>query len=152
MSDRIAVMREGRFEQIGTPNEIYYKPRTSYVASFVGDANINALAFLPLKDKKKIYGLMIVGSDEENFFEKGISYYEGCIVDFNANIKSTKLYLQMEDMARKDGLTGIYNRVYNTELFKKVSKEAVLKNKTLSVALFDIDKFKLSPSTTIFIG
>lgn len=40
MSDRIAVMREGRFEQIGTPNEIYYEPKTSYVASFVGDANI----------------------------------------------------------------------------------------------------------------
>lgn len=40
MSDRIAVMREGRFEQIGTPNEIYYQPRTAYVASFVGDANI----------------------------------------------------------------------------------------------------------------
>lgn len=40
MSDRIAVMREGRFEQIGTPNEIYYQPRTSYVAGFVGDANI----------------------------------------------------------------------------------------------------------------
>ena len=40
MSDRIAVMREGRFEQIGTPNEIYYEPRTAYVASFVGDANI----------------------------------------------------------------------------------------------------------------
>lgn len=40
MSDRIAVMREGRFEQISTPNEIYYHPRTSYVASFVGDANI----------------------------------------------------------------------------------------------------------------
>ena len=40
MSDRIAVMRDGVFEQIGTPNEIYYHPRTSYVASFVGDANI----------------------------------------------------------------------------------------------------------------
>lgn len=40
MSDRIAVMREGRFEQIGSPNEIYYHPQTSYVASFVGDANI----------------------------------------------------------------------------------------------------------------
>lgn len=40
MSDRIAVMREGRFEQIGTPNEIYYAPKTGYVASFVGDANI----------------------------------------------------------------------------------------------------------------
>jgi len=40
MSDRIAVMHNGVFEQIGTPNEIYYQPRTSYVASFVGDANI----------------------------------------------------------------------------------------------------------------
>ena len=40
MSDRIAVMHEGVFEQIGTPNEIYYQPKTSYVASFVGDANI----------------------------------------------------------------------------------------------------------------
>ncbi len=40
MSDRIAVMHEGRFEQIGTPNEIYYQPKTSYVAGFVGDANI----------------------------------------------------------------------------------------------------------------
>ena len=40
MSDRIAVMHEGVFAQIGTPNEIYYQPRNSYVASFVGDANI----------------------------------------------------------------------------------------------------------------
>lgn len=40
MSDRIAVMREGRFEQTGTPNEIYYHPQTAYVAGFVGDANI----------------------------------------------------------------------------------------------------------------
>ncbi len=109
---------------------------------FVGDANINSLAFLPLKDKKRVYGLMIIGSDEEKFFDKGTNYYESCIVEFNAAIKSTKLYLQMEDMARKDGLTGIYNRVYNTELFKRVSKEAVLKNKSLTVALFDIDKFK----------
>ena len=40
MSDRIAVMNEGRFEQIGTPDEIYNHPKTSYVATFVGNANI----------------------------------------------------------------------------------------------------------------
>lgn len=50
MSDRIAVMREGRFEQIGTPNEIYYQPRTSYVASFVGDANI-------FREGNKVYAI-----------------------------------------------------------------------------------------------
>lgn len=40
MSDRIAVMNQGVLEQVGTPNEIYYRPRTSYVADFVGNANI----------------------------------------------------------------------------------------------------------------
>lgn len=40
MSDRIAVMKDGRIEQIGTPDEIYNHPQTSYVATFVGNANI----------------------------------------------------------------------------------------------------------------
>ena len=40
MSDRIVVMNQGRFEQIGTPDEIYNHPKTSYVATFVGNANI----------------------------------------------------------------------------------------------------------------
>ena len=40
MSDTIAVMNHGRFEQIGTPDEIYNHPKTSYVAMFVGNANI----------------------------------------------------------------------------------------------------------------
>lgn len=109
---------------------------------FIGDANINSLAILPIKDKKKVYGIMIVGSDNIDFFDKGTNYYENCIMEFGATIKSTTLYLQMEDMARKDGLTGIYNRVYNTNLFKKVAKESLSKNKSLTVALFDIDKFK----------
>ena len=40
MSDRIVVMRDGTFIQTGTPNEIYDAPKTSFVAQFVGNANI----------------------------------------------------------------------------------------------------------------
>ncbi len=40
MSNRIVIMRDGRLEQIGTPDEIYNHPETSYVAQFVGNANI----------------------------------------------------------------------------------------------------------------
>ena len=40
MSDRIVLMNEGRFEQIGTPGEIYDHPKTSFVARFIGTANI----------------------------------------------------------------------------------------------------------------
>ena len=40
MSDRIAVMQNGLFEQIGSPAEIYNKPKTAFAARFVGGANI----------------------------------------------------------------------------------------------------------------
>jgi spermidine/putrescine transport system ATP-binding protein len=39
MSDNIAVMNHGRFEQIGTPYEVYHAPSSAFVAGFVGDAN-----------------------------------------------------------------------------------------------------------------
>ena len=39
MSDRIAVMRSGRFEQIGAKTEIYTNPASAFVATFVGHAN-----------------------------------------------------------------------------------------------------------------
>ncbi|XGA80675.1 ABC transporter ATP-binding protein [Halomonas sp. CH40] len=39
MSDSIAVMNEGKFEQIGSGQDLYYRPQTSFVASFVGDSN-----------------------------------------------------------------------------------------------------------------
>jgi iron(III) transport system ATP-binding protein len=40
MSDRIVVMNQGRLEQIGTPTEIYEKPRTFFVAGFIGYINL----------------------------------------------------------------------------------------------------------------
>ena len=40
MSDRIAVMKDGRILQLGTPSQIYDRPESAYVARFVGAANI----------------------------------------------------------------------------------------------------------------
>jgi iron(III) transport system ATP-binding protein len=42
IADRVGVLREGRLEQIGTPEEIYHTPATRFVATFVGEAD-----FLP---------------------------------------------------------------------------------------------------------
>jgi spermidine/putrescine transport system ATP-binding protein len=39
MSDHVAIMNEGRFEQIGRPEELYHAPQTAFVAGFVGDSN-----------------------------------------------------------------------------------------------------------------
>jgi spermidine/putrescine transport system ATP-binding protein len=40
MSDRIAVMRAGRVEQLGTPEDLYERPRTRFVADFIGTTNL----------------------------------------------------------------------------------------------------------------
>ena len=39
LSDRIAVMRAGRIEQIGTPEDVYRRPRSRFVAEFIGESN-----------------------------------------------------------------------------------------------------------------
>lgn len=39
MSDRIAVMNQGRIEQVGTPDEIYERSATEFVCTFIGDVN-----------------------------------------------------------------------------------------------------------------
>ncbi|MBK9236052.1 MAG: ABC transporter ATP-binding protein [Rhodoferax sp.] len=39
LSDQVAVMNAGRFEQVGTPQQLYYQPQTPFVAGFVGASN-----------------------------------------------------------------------------------------------------------------
>jgi spermidine/putrescine transport system ATP-binding protein len=48
MSDRIAVLHQGRLEQVGTPGEVYLRPRTRFTASFLGPVNwIGAVGVRP---------------------------------------------------------------------------------------------------------
>ena len=47
LSDRIAVMRDGRMEQVGTPHEIYESPRSLFVADFVGATNLLGVSCTP---------------------------------------------------------------------------------------------------------
>jgi spermidine/putrescine ABC transporter ATP-binding subunit len=46
MSDRIAVMNEGRIEQIGTAEEIYRRPASRFVADFIGESNFAEVEFV----------------------------------------------------------------------------------------------------------
>jgi multiple sugar transport system ATP-binding protein len=45
LADRVVVMNKGRIEQVGTPHELYYTPKTHFVASFIGSPAMN---FLPV--------------------------------------------------------------------------------------------------------
>lgn len=52
MSDLVAVMRNGRIEQVGTPGEIYFRPQTKFVADFVGVVNFLEAAVLSVSGRR----------------------------------------------------------------------------------------------------
>ena len=54
LGDRIAILREGHLQQVGTPNEVYYQPVNEFVASFVGEPPMSFLGIEPHSDGGKL--------------------------------------------------------------------------------------------------
>jgi len=76
MSDRIAVMNHGKVEQVGAPTEIYERPRTRFVADFIGEINIleeggRARALRPEKIRLVSDGARVSGTVETANFLGG---------------------------------------------------------------------------------
>ncbi|MEV7230145.1 MULTISPECIES: ABC transporter ATP-binding protein [Polymorphospora] len=57
MSDRIAVMESGKVRQVGSPQEIYHRPATTFVARFIGRSNVLSLPVLGATDTTVDVGL-----------------------------------------------------------------------------------------------
>lgn len=54
MSNKIAVMSEGKIQQIGTPDKLYYEPANCFVAQFVGENNVIEARVVELKGKEVV--------------------------------------------------------------------------------------------------
>ena len=85
---------------------------------------------------------MVVTSSKYDFFENGYAFYESSIMDFTSALISDRLYLQTEDMAKKDGLTKIYNRIYFNQFYPELKEEVAKSGDTFTVCMLDIDHFK----------
>lgn len=115
----------------------------NFLYPYLTKSNIsNAIAF-PAVENDKIYGVVLVASEDLDFFESGITFYESSVTDFTSALISDRLYSKTEEMAKKDGLTQIYNRYYFNEFYNTLIDEInSTEGGTLSVAMLDIDFFK----------
>lgn len=111
---------------------------------FTADRQVGSLIVLPLIKDEITYGLLIAEHDLKNsFYESNIlQFFKGIATQINIAVSNANLYKKMEEMAKRDGLTGLYNRKFLQSKLEKIAQEAVDNNNNLSVALFDIDKFK----------
>ena len=101
----------------------------------------NAVAF-PAYENENVYGVMVVLSSKYEFFLNGYSFYESSVMDFTSALISDRLYLKAEDMANKDGLTKLYNRIYFNAFYPKLKEQVLSEDTKLTVGMMDIDHFK----------
>ena len=102
MGDKIAVMNQGKILQNGTPNEIYSKPRSKFVGSFIGSPSMN---FIPIDSAiEKGATSIFIDGNEFNIPEQ----HEGTIADKNfIGIRPEKMTLSENQ--------GISGEVYASE-------------------------------------
>ncbi|PIF04844.1 MAG: REC domain-containing diguanylate cyclase [Arcobacter sp.] len=104
-------------------------------------------------DKDELSVIVLSGNEESelssrfisvganDFLTKPYSDIE-LVTRVNSNLELLELFEKIKDMANKDFMTGSYNRRYFFEVGESIFLKAQNKGKKLSVAMFDIDKFK----------
>ena len=122
MSDRIAVMHDGRVEQIGTPREVYDHPRTSFTAQFIGMSNLLSCCV-----REQNGGTLLVTAEGTDFsiFAGGKSFSPGEVLTIS--VRSEKLTVETAQTAGAIAVTVLEN-VYTNGLIKSrlQTKDGVL--------------------------
>ncbi len=106
------------------------------------DQKLPSMIILPIVNQKERMGTLVVAKNKINVFMDSRAFYENIASQIGIGIANARLYDKMNDMAIRDGLTRIYNRGHLTELLNGYLSEAISRKITLSLVLFDIDKFK----------
>ena len=112
-----------------------------------GEQELPSVVCLPIRNQEERLGTLFVGKNKENAFMDSRAFYENIASQISIGVANAHLYAKMNDMAIRDGLTRIYNRRHLTELLGKYLSEAMAKKVPVSLALFDIDKFKMVNDT-----
>lgn len=109
---------------------------------FLSGMDIKSLLIYPLVNEGNWLGMLVIGKDTGDYFVDNMSFFERVSTQFSIALLNARIYTKMENMAMKDGLTGIYNRTYMIQKVNECISDVVLNKSPLAVILFDIDKFK----------
>ena len=147
LGDRIAVLNAGRLEQIGTPYEVYNKPETEHVATFLGKANLLPGVF---KDGQFTVGDVSLEIDDDVNFRNGVPVTlvfrpEDVFLRVAANL--TQNYQKLGD--------GVVVEVSFIGAFERVSVKIDLPGSELIIVTrpkTETSAFPLSPGHRVQVG
>lgn len=111
--------------------------------SFTSGRDINSFICTPLNTKSRKFGLVLVEHKYGNALNEDNARLLNIIAhQVGIAMENAELYRKMQELASRDGLTGIYNRQYFQEKLKSEIQNAQKENYPLSLAIYDIDHFK----------
>jgi spermidine/putrescine transport system ATP-binding protein len=116
MSNRIAVMRAGRFEQIGVPQEVYERPATEFVASFLGASN-----FLEGTVDSRDGTVAKVALAAGGAITLPASRLPAASGDIRIGVRPEKLYIQPADGSEADAATNAIQASVSISTYTGVS-------------------------------
>ena len=148
LADRVVVMKNGKIEQIGTPDEIYNKPATGFVAGFIGSPAMN---FISCKLEKSSHGLLakitkdiVLSIPKEK--SKSLSKYANKKIllgirpeHISENKQKGSLKVEAKlDIVEPLGMeTMVYFSINNYQICGKVSPDSTLQNGKVITLYFD---------------
>ncbi len=94
ISDKIIIMSKGKVEQIGTPREIYYHPKSRFVADFIGEANFLKAKVKSVNGEKAVIDVIGEEIEVNNFGEKAVGDEASLVLRPEAVVLSEKGLLE----------------------------------------------------------
>ena len=152
MSDQVAVMNKGVFEQVGTSRKLYYDPQTAFVAGFVGDSNRwRGVVEESTGDSVKIRtddGFVIASEN------KGSGFSTGQLVETFVRPESVRLALELDHIVSMENqVTGIVDSVLFNGANSRVLVRNPLDGGEIDVAIPQTGEFAgLHRGQTIYVG
>ena len=146
LSDRIAVLNNHKFEQIGSPKDLYYSPKTTYMAKFFGECNLINCKVIDAKNNN-----IIVDSEYGKFsISKDANFSPGDLIIFGIRPEEIKildetstnsLTLTIKDIEFKGSTSNINVKSNSTDNFLKIQNisssisQSFKKNNSINVEL-----------------
>jgi spermidine/putrescine ABC transporter ATP-binding subunit len=106
MSDRIAVMNEGKVQQVGTPDELYEKPVNKFVAGFIGESNFIEGSAVDVKD-----GVLMIQLDDDSRHQ--LRWDEDVTIGEQVcfSIRPEKMFILNNEKRPENALNGIIEEI-----------------------------------------
>jgi spermidine/putrescine transport system ATP-binding protein len=110
MSDRIAVMNQGRIEHLGTPRDIYEYPATKFVAGFIGTSNLLSGTVSALGETTTV---IAYGPDERIVVPRrdGIGAVEGGTIELTVRPEKIRIDLAAPTSTAASAIRGVVTEV-----------------------------------------